>query len=78
MTTFSEILNAAQLLPIADRVRLIDSLCESVPAQEWPLPSEAWILESQRRSAEYDAGQMTGSPWSEVRERVRKKVGLDA
>lgn len=39
---------------------------EGVPPTDWPLPSEAWIAEAQRRSAEYYAGRSSSTPWSEV------------
>ena len=77
MTTFDDVLGAAQNLPPDERVRLIDALIESVPPDEWPAPSEQWIAEAQRRSAEYDAGRMPASPWPEVRQRARRKAGLD-
>jgi len=52
MPTFDDVLGAAESLPSAERVRLIDALIESVPMDEWPAPSEQWIAEVQRRSAE--------------------------
>jgi len=77
MSTFDDVLDAAQSLPASDRVRLIDALWDSVPPDQWPSPSEEWIAEAQRRSAEYDAGRMSASPWPEVRQRARRKAGLD-
>lgn len=77
MPTFDDVLGAAESLPSAERVRLIDALIESVPMDEWPVPSEQWIAEAQRRSAEFDAGRMTASTWPEVRQRARRKAGLD-
>ena len=77
MMTFDDVLGAAQNLPPDERVRLIDALTESIPPDEWPAPSEQWIAEAQRRSAEYDAGRMSASPWPEVRQRARRKAGLD-
>jgi len=77
MSTFDDVLDAAQSLPASDRVRLIDALWDSVPPDQWPPPSEEWIGEAQRRSAEYDAGRMSASPWPEVRQRARRKAGLD-
>ena len=77
MTTFDDVLGAAQDLAPTDRIRLIHALWETVPPEEWPAPTDAWIEEAQRRSAEYDAGRMTASPWPEVRTRARRKAGLD-
>ncbi len=77
MATFDDVLGAAQDLPALDRVRLMDALWESMEPSEWPAPSDDWIAEAQRRSAEYEAGNMTASPWPEVRQRARRKAGLD-
>jgi putative addiction module component (TIGR02574 family) len=77
MATFDDIFGAAQNLPASDRVRLIDALWESMEPGEWPSPSDEWIAEVQRRSGEYDAGNMPASPWPEVRQRARRKAGLD-
>jgi putative addiction module component (TIGR02574 family) len=77
MTNFDDVLGAARALPVADRLRLIDALWEDVPPAAWPVPSEEWIAEAQRRSAEYDAGRMSAAPWAEVHERARRKAGLD-
>ena len=77
MTTVQEILDAAQALPSGERAQLIHALWESVPSEDWTLPSGEWIAESQRRSEAYDSGQMSASSWSEVRQRARRKAGLD-
>jgi putative addiction module component (TIGR02574 family) len=77
MNTYDDVLGAAQGLPPPDRIRLIHALWDTVPPEEWPKPSEAWIEEAARRSGEFDAGRMTASPWPEVRARARRKAGLD-
>ena len=77
MPTFDDVLGAAQGLPPADRIRLADALIETVPPEEWPGPSDEWIAEARRRSAEYDTGRMQASPWTEVRQRARREAGLD-
>jgi putative addiction module component (TIGR02574 family) len=77
MPTFQDVLTAARTLSAADRLRLVDSLWEDVPPDDWPLPSEQWIAEAQRRSAEYDEGRMSAATWPEVQARARRKAGLD-
>jgi len=77
MATVEEILDAAQSLPSAERAKLIHALWASVTADDWPPPSDEYVTEFRRRSEAYDAGQMSGSPWSEVRQRARRKAGLD-
>jgi putative addiction module component (TIGR02574 family) len=74
MTTYNEVFDAAQGLPADDQLRLIEALWAGFPS---PVPSEEWIAESQRRTADYDAGKAAASPWSDVQTRARKKAGLD-
>lgn len=77
MTTVQEILDAARALSSAERARLIHALWQSVSPDDWTHPGDDWMEEAQRRSEAYDAGQMTASPWSEVRQRARRRAGLD-
>jgi putative addiction module component (TIGR02574 family) len=77
MTTVQEILDAAQALPSGERARLVQSLWDSLSAEDWTPPGDDWIDEVQRRSDAYDSGQMTAAPWSEVRQRARREAGLD-
>ena len=77
MPTFHDVLDAAKTLTPTDRIRLVDALWEDVPPAEWPLPTEEWIAEAQRRSAAFDQGRMSATPWTEVRARARQKAGLD-
>jgi putative addiction module component (TIGR02574 family) len=77
MPTFQDVLDAARALTATDRIRLVDAIWEDVPPADWPPPSDEWLAEVQRRSAEYDAGRMSAAPWSEVQARARMKAGLD-
>jgi putative addiction module component (TIGR02574 family) len=77
MTTVEEILIAAEALPIAERARLIYALWSTVSPDDWVGPSDDWVAEAQRRSEAYDSGEMTASSWSDVRQRARRKAGLD-
>ena len=77
MSNFDEILGAARLLTATEQLRLVEALRDSASPDEWPVPSSEWIAEAQRRSTAYDEGRMPASTWSEVRERTRKKAGLD-
>ncbi len=77
MNTFDDVFGAAQDLSATDRIRLIHALWDTVPPEQWPMPSVAWLEEAQRRSDEYDAGRMPASPWPDVRARARRKAGLD-
>ena len=77
MTTVQELLDAALALPAAERAQLIHALWGTVAPEDWSPPTDEWIAEAQRRSDAYDAGEMTASPWPEVRQRVRRRAGLD-
>jgi putative addiction module component (TIGR02574 family) len=77
MATYDDILGAAQHLPPSERIQLVHALWETVPPEDWPKPSQEWIDEVQRRSAEYDAGRMTATPWPEVHARARQKARLE-
>ena len=77
MPTFDDVFGAAEALTPFDRIRLVHALWDTIPPDQWPLPSQEWIAEAERRSAEFDAGRMTASIWPEVRERARRKAGLD-
>jgi putative addiction module component (TIGR02574 family) len=77
MSKFEEVLAAARGLNSQERLRLVEALWEDSSPAEWPVPSEEWIAEARRRSAEYDRGNMPAAPWSEVRTRTRRKAALD-
>jgi len=51
MSSFQDILDAARALTTAERFRLVGQLWDDVAPADWPLPSEEWIAEAQRRSA---------------------------
>jgi putative addiction module component (TIGR02574 family) len=76
MTRFNDILDAAQRLSAADQHRLIEALWSHLPPNEWPVPDTAWIAESQRRSAAFEVGTMSASPWPDVQARARQRAGL--
>ncbi|HYW78634.1 MAG TPA: addiction module protein [Thermoguttaceae bacterium] len=77
MAEYETVSSAAAELSVADRLRLIDELAASVPDDQPPTLSEPWLAEVERRSAEIDAGTVSPEPWSEVRQRLFRKVGLD-
>ena len=74
MSTFDEIFDAAQALPPVDRWNLMTRLWEATPVEEWPPLNNAEIAEIQRRSAEYDAGEVEDQSWERVRQRIQSRL----
>jgi putative addiction module component (TIGR02574 family) len=69
-----QVFQAALRLSGDERSELIAALLASQEhSDELPFDSE-WLEEVQRRSADLDAGNVQCTPWSVVRERVRKRV----
>jgi putative addiction module component (TIGR02574 family) len=77
MTTLHEILNADLALPAVERAQIIACLWDNASPEDWIEPSRDWIAEANRRSGAFEAGEMNGSPWADVRARARRKAGLD-
>ena len=67
-----ELLKSARALPSAAQVELIEALIAGLDEVDPEPLDEATLAEIQRRSAEYDAGQVQPIPWSEVRARSRR------
>jgi len=61
-------------LPVAERLKLIEDLWDSIDAEAEGLPLPDWHrAEIDRRLEALDAGTSAGAPWSEVRERIVRK-----
>jgi putative addiction module component (TIGR02574 family) len=74
MTTYESVLSAATQLPEGDRLRLIDALWDTIPADaELPL-SEEWLAEIKRRLDQLDRGEAKTYSWSEVRDAALAKL----
>ena len=78
MSSFDSILSAAFQLPLGERLRLIDELASSVPDDQPPRLSEAWLGEIDRRSREIDSGLVTTEPWADIRARLFAKHGVES
>jgi putative addiction module component (TIGR02574 family) len=72
---FDAVLLAAQGLPEQDRLRLIDALWDSVPADAEAPFSDEWAREIERRAAEIDAGTAQTIPWIQVRDEALARIG---
>jgi len=67
MTNYESLLAEAVLLPVADRIQLIDAIWDSVPDDALPPLSAEWAAEIERRTAEFDAGLAAPIPWEEIK-----------
>jgi len=75
MSDFDSVLSAAQQLPDTDRLRLIDALWDSVPADSAAPFSDEWAREIERRVAELDAGTAQTVPWHRIRDEALTRIG---
>ncbi|HEX4959655.1 MAG TPA: addiction module protein [Thermoanaerobaculia bacterium] len=58
-------------LPIAERIRVVELIWESIAAVPEAVPvSDELKVELGRRLAEFEANPEAGIPWKEIRERV--------
>jgi putative addiction module component (TIGR02574 family) len=65
---------AIKQLSVAERLDLISELWDSIPDSLEELPIPEWHREElERRLAAADAHPDGGTPWEEVRRRLRKK-----
>ena len=78
MSTYENLLADAALLPVEDRIQLIDAIWETLPDDSLPPLSGEWMAEIRRRSEEIDAGTVKTIPWEQVKaealHRLRVKV----
>lgn len=78
MTSYSHALEVASALPEEERLQLVDAILASLrPTDAAPL-NDTWLAEIERRSEQYDAGDVASATWGEVRERVRQRVAQRA
>ena len=77
MSDYQSVRSAAAELSVVDQLRLIDDLAASMPDDRPPSLSEEWLAEVERRSEEVDSGSARTESWSDVRQRLMRRVGLD-
>ena len=67
-------ISAVLELPIAERLRLVEAIWDSIAEQPEALPlSDAEREELDRRWADYVKVPAAGAPWSEVKARIIKR-----
>ena len=77
MSSYESAPSAASQLPVGDRLRLIDELASSVPGDQPPQLSDAWLREVARRSGEIDSGAVATEDWTDIRARLFRKHGVE-
>lgn len=74
MSTYEAILDAAEQLSAEDRLRLIETLWSSVPAEvDLPLHSQ-WEEELSRRIESISNGSDVTTPWSTIRQEALARI----
>jgi putative addiction module component (TIGR02574 family) len=76
MSNYEALLANAVLLPVTDRLQLIDALWDTVPAESLPPLTDEWLAEIQRRSTAYDSGSVQTVPWDQVRADAMRRAGI--
>lgn len=75
MADFDSVLDDARQLSPEERLKLIDALWQSVPADlDVPLHPD-WAPEVERRVAAIEAGTATAIPWKTIREEALRRTG---
>ena len=76
MSDYTSLLSAASQLLVADRLRLIDELTETLPELRAGSPTPECQDEVERRSREIDAGTTQFEDWETVRARLFQRTNL--
>lgn len=72
MTKVESIILDAQSLPPEDRIRIVDSLLQSIAPSD-PEIERAWLAESRRRLNEIESGNVETVPLEVVMARLRER-----
>ncbi len=75
MPTYETLLADAERLPVPDRIQLFDAIWSTLPVDALPPLSDEWVVEIQRRSAEYDSGAVQIIPWEQVKAAALRRLG---
>lgn len=75
ITTTTEIVSAAEILPIEMRLEIIDRLLEGIGPSKEEI-DKFWLSEAERRSEEIKSGLVKTVPGVDVLNKVRERYGL--
>ena len=74
MSNFESVLSAANQLPAPERMRLIDALWDTVPADQDSPFSDEWIAEINQRLDRIESGAEATYPWSQIRDEAMARL----
>jgi putative addiction module component (TIGR02574 family) len=72
---FDAVLNAANAMPLGERIQLVVAICDSIDAEESRFElTEELKQELDRRIAACEASPDDGIPWEEVKARLLTRI----
>jgi putative addiction module component (TIGR02574 family) len=74
-TDVVQLFREASELSEEDRATLAGLLIESLESERDDGVDEVWAAEIERRLREWDAGEVQGVPWEEVRAKLLRRLG---
>ena len=75
MTTTAKLTEEILSLPCEDRIRIVETILESLNAPDDKNIEHAWAVEAERRIDDLNAGQVQSIPGAEVFADIRQRLG---
>ena len=75
MTTTAKLTEEILSLPCEDRIRIVETILESLNAPDDKNIEQAWAVEAERRIDDLNAGQVQSIPGAEVFANIRQRLG---
>jgi putative addiction module component (TIGR02574 family) len=75
MTTTAKLTEEILSLPCEDRIRIVETILESLNAPDDKNIEQAWAVEAERRIDDLNAGQVQSIPGVEVFADIRQRLG---
>jgi putative addiction module component (TIGR02574 family) len=75
MTTTAKLPEEILSLPCEDRIRIVETILESLNAPDDKNIEQAWAVEAERRIDDLNAGQVQSIPGVEVFADIRQRLG---
>jgi len=75
MTTTAKLTEEILSLPCEDRIRIVETILESLNAPDDKNIEQAWAVEAERRIDDLNAGLVQSIPGAEVFADIRQRLG---